>query len=207
MPHLSIFWWKSKSTDQIYIGEAAVFDYCPEGSTCVYRAPCYGFDPASRGLAGLAWRFFGGILINADSSFSKIPVRLESMLGVRLRSFVIVFASMMWGAQARAQVSTGKVFVRTATYGVMAGTLTGLASLAFYRSPGEQLRNVAMGASLGLYTGLFLGFYLIYLQPDPNAPSSSPEESDEDEEAAIERLSPIVIAAPGFLGAGFEFKF
>ncbi len=65
-----------------------------------------------------------------------------------------------------------KVFLLTSTYGVMAGTLTGLASLAFYEDPSERLRNVAMGASIGLYAGIALGAYLTYAVPDPAKPSS-----------------------------------
>jgi len=80
---------------------------------------------------------------------------------------------------AVAAPSKTKVYVLTSTYGIMAGTLTGLASLAFYNSPGDHLRNVAVGASLGLYMGVLLGTYLIYFQPDPNAPKTSPSSPSE----------------------------
>jgi hypothetical protein len=70
--------------------------------------------------------------------------------------------------------------ILTSTYGVLAGTLTGMASLAFYRNPGTKLRNVALGASLGLYTGIGLGLYLIYF--DPGARKQMQRESDEDED-------------------------
>lgn len=82
------------------------------------------------------------------------------------------------GPRAWAQTSSkmesasakSRVFLLTATYGVVAGTLTGLGSLAFYKSPGDHTRNVAMGASLGLYMGILLGAYMVYMVPDPNAP-------------------------------------
>jgi hypothetical protein len=86
--------------------------------------------------------------------------------------------------KTQAAPNTAKVFVLTSSYGVMAGSLTGLASLAFYGSPGDHLRNVAIGASLGLYMGIFLGAYLLYLQPDPNAPKKTIESSGETEEEA-----------------------
>ncbi len=71
---------------------------------------------------------------------------------------------------ARAQSgATARVFVLTSTYGVMAGSLTGLASLAFYEAPSENLRNVAMGASIGLYVGLLLGTYIVFFGPSSKA--------------------------------------
>ena len=48
------------------------------------------------------------------------------------------------------------------TYGVLAGTLVGAATLAFEDQPGDKLYKVARGASLGLYAGIFLGLYVIY---------------------------------------------
>lgn len=72
-----------------------------------------------------------------------------------------------------------RVFLTTTSYGVMAGSLTGLASLAFYKVPGDHMKNVAVGASLGLYSGILLGVYMIYLVPDPSRPRrQEPEEFD-----------------------------
>lgn len=62
--------------------------------------------------------------------------------------------------------SKSKIFVMTSTYGVLTGTLAGLASLAFYGNPGEHTRNMAMGASLGLYAGIALGLYIVYATPE-----------------------------------------
>ncbi len=58
-----------------------------------------------------------------------------------------------------------KEFVRSCTYGVLAGTLVGAATLAFTEQPGENINRVARGASLGLYTGILLGLYVVYVVP------------------------------------------
>lgn len=77
-------------------------------------------------------------------------------------------------------------FIMSCTYGVLAGTLVGAASLAFTDKPGENLKTVARGASLGLYTGIMLGLYVIYIVP-------SMEEEPEDPVARLERL-PFVVS-------------
>jgi len=59
-----------------------------------------------------------------------------------------------------------KEFIRSCTYGVLAGTLVGAATLAFTDQPGENLGRVARGASLGLYAGILLGVYVIYIVPN-----------------------------------------
>jgi hypothetical protein len=55
-----------------------------------------------------------------------------------------------------------KEFLMSCTYGVLAGTLVGAALLAFTDQPGENLSKVARGASIGLYTGIALGLYVVY---------------------------------------------
>ena len=64
-----------------------------------------------------------------------------------------------------AQADPTQEFLMSCTYGVLAGTLVGAASLAFTEQPGDNLRNVARGASLGLYLGIFLGLYVVYVVP------------------------------------------
>ena len=81
--------------------------------------------------------------------------------------------------QGGAKVTNLKPFLITSTYGVMAGTLIGFGSLAFVETPRDNLRNVAVGASLGLYTGILMGIYAVYVMPmfDPkqnNTPSDDP---------------------------------
>ena len=61
-------------------------------------------------------------------------------------------------------------FVTSCVYGTIAGTLVGVASLAFTSQPGENLRNVARGASLGLYAGILLGVYVTQMVPDGDEP-------------------------------------
>jgi hypothetical protein len=56
-------------------------------------------------------------------------------------------------------------FVMACTYGVMAGTLVGAASLAFTSKPSDNLNRVARGASIGLYAGIALGLYVVYIVP------------------------------------------
>lgn len=58
--------------------------------------------------------------------------------------------------------SMGKEFVTSCTYGVIAGTIVGAATLAFSQNPGDKLHRISRGASLGLYAGIMLGFYVTY---------------------------------------------
>jgi hypothetical protein len=74
-----------------------------------------------------------------------------------------------------------QAFMLTSTYGVIVGTLTGLASLAFYEKPSEKSRNIAIGASLGLYVGILLGAYIVYVPALGSFSSSSQKETlDQD---------------------------
>lgn len=52
------------------------------------------------------------------------------------------------------------------SYGVLAGTLVGAATLAFSDKPGDNLNKVARGASFGLYAGILLGLYVVYGVPN-----------------------------------------
>lgn len=61
--------------------------------------------------------------------------------------------------------SSSREFTASCMYGVLAGTLVGAASLAFTKRPGDNLNRVARGASLGLYTGILLGIYVVYIVP------------------------------------------
>lgn len=57
-------------------------------------------------------------------------------------------------------------FVMSCSYGVLAGTLVGAATLAFADKPGDNLNKVARGASIGLYAGILLGLYVVYGVPN-----------------------------------------
>ncbi|MBF0205711.1 MAG: hypothetical protein HQK53_02370 [Oligoflexia bacterium] len=50
-----------------------------------------------------------------------------------------------------------RVILTTAMYGTVGGALLGAASIAY----GTELRAIAIGASLGLYAGLFFGGYVV----------------------------------------------
>lgn len=65
--------------------------------------------------------------------------------------------------------------IMSCAYGVLAGTLVGAATLAFTERPGDNLRNIARGASLGLYAGILLGLYVVYVVPSDGADEGEAE--------------------------------
>ncbi len=107
----------------------------------------------------------------------------------RLRLILLMLGLCFAGsAHAEAPVDANKFamkeFVRSCTYGVLAGTLVGTATLAFTDQPGEHLNRVARGASLGLYAGILLGAYVVYIVPgqlegggEEEAPVDAPADS------------------------------
>ena len=98
------------------------------------------------------------------------------------RAFISILSATLiaGGATAFAASGTlvedtsGKEFIAACTYGVLAGTLVGAASLAFTSSPGKNLNRVARGASIGLYTGILLGAYVVYVVPGLEQPEEDP---------------------------------
>lgn len=85
------------------------------------------------------------------------------------KSFLVaalVSLSMLVGIPTRVQADPMRDFVVSASYGVIAGTLVGAATLAFSDKPGDNLNKVARGASLGLYAGILLGAYIVYGTPN-----------------------------------------
>lgn len=64
-----------------------------------------------------------------------------------------------------ARAEAGREFLLSCTYGVLAGALVGAASLAVEDDPSSKIHRVARGASLGLYTGILLGLYVVYVVP------------------------------------------
>jgi hypothetical protein len=88
-----------------------------------------------------------------------------SVLRKVLCSFIILG---LLTANQPAKADSGHEFIMSVTYGTLAGTLLGVASLAFVSKPSDKLQNVARGASLGLYAGILLGLYVIYAVPDEN---------------------------------------
>lgn len=76
-------------------------------------------------------------------------------------------------SSAIAQENSGKDFTTSVIYGTLAGTLVGVATLAFTANPGDNLNNVARGASYGMYAGILLGLYITYGiddSPEPDEP-------------------------------------
>jgi hypothetical protein len=80
----------------------------------------------------------------------------------------LAMAFLFVHSTARAD-NPSREFVMSCTYGVLAGTLVGTASLAFTKKPSDNMYRVARGASLGLYTGILLGLYVVYIVPSLEA--------------------------------------
>lgn len=97
----------------------------------------------------------GKVLVNSKGMWSLKKI---------LVSIAIVVSQLLISPSAKA--SAGKEFIMACTYGVMAGTLVGAATLAFTKNPGDNLNKVARGASLGLYGGILLGIYVVYIVPN-----------------------------------------
>lgn len=79
-----------------------------------------------------------------------------------------ILVSMLVGIiliPGKSNAGESKEFFLSCTYGVMAGTLVGAATLAFSDSPDQNLDRLAKGASLGLYAGILLGLYVVYILP------------------------------------------
>jgi hypothetical protein len=77
----------------------------------------------------------------------------------------IVMAALTLVAPQRAKADPMREFIMSCSYGVLAGTLVGAATLAFSDKPGDNLNKVARGASIGLYAGILLGLYVVYGVP------------------------------------------
>lgn len=57
------------------------------------------------------------------------------------------------------QAADLKQFMADCAYGVSFGAVAGVVSMALTDKPSEHTRNIAMGASLGLYGGIGYGIY------------------------------------------------
>lgn len=73
-----------------------------------------------------------------------------------------------------------KDLIITSSYGAFAGAVIGLATLAFVSKPGSKLKNVAVGASVGLYAGTLLGLYLGFAVGLPKPIDQDMEEYDDE---------------------------
>jgi hypothetical protein len=90
----------------------------------------------------------------------------QTKRGVSLMTKVVIVIACAFALTPRtAKAEPMREFVMSASYGVLAGTLVGVATLAFTDRPGDNLNKVARGASLGLYAGILLGAYIVYGVP------------------------------------------
>ena len=104
------------------------------------------------------------------------------ILHLRTSLLVLLLSAFVLAPQvARAEAS--REFLLSCTYGVLAGALVGAASLAVEDDPSSKVHRVARGASLGLYTGLLLGLYVVYV-----VPSQMEAEEQEDLEQYEEQI-------------------
>ncbi len=78
---------------------------------------------------------------------------------------VIILPLLIVLKSSKSLADPGREFLLSCTYGVLAGALVGAATLAVEDNPSDKLHRVARGASLGLYTGILLGLYVVYVVP------------------------------------------
>lgn len=98
----------------------------------------------------------------------------------------------------KVKADSTREFLMSCVYGTLAGTLVGAATLAFSDKPGDNLGNIARGASIGLYAGMILGAYIVYLVPaeDSNTNPETPIENEKKEELPIEESAMRTIIYP-----------
>lgn len=82
-----------------------------------------------------------------------------------LKPQLVIFLILINLMPAKANADSGREFLLSCTYGVLAGALVGAATLAVEDEPGDKIHRVARGASLGLYSGILLGMYVVYVVP------------------------------------------
>lgn len=102
---------------------------------------------------------------------SNVDMRIRSVRLEMMRTFLSTLLLVLFfglGPQQSFAADDMHEFITSCSYGVIAGSLVGVASLAFEKQPGKSLNNVARGASLGLYAGIILGIYAIYFVPGEN---------------------------------------
>jgi hypothetical protein len=120
---------------------------------------------------------------------------------------VIILSFLSYGQASKAD--SGHEFIMSVTYGTLAGTLLGVASLAFVSKPSDKLQNVARGASLGLYAGILLGLYVMYAVPDENEELNKllpPDESGGPETHYIPIVYPMISDSGKIDGAGVQMN-
>ena len=118
------------------------------------------------------------------------------------RIFISFLVGLLMGSFAHTSVASAdpaKDFIMSCTYGVLAGTLVGTATLAFSDKPGDNLNRIARGASIGLYAGIILGLYVINL-------SSAPPDDNVMREPPKLQVFPVITAEHGVEGAALNYS-
>lgn len=105
-------------------------------------------------------------------------------LQLRLVSLV-VSAFLVVSVPQTSRAEAGREFLLSCTYGILAGALVGAASLAVEDNPSDKVNRVARGASLGLYTGILLGLYVVYVVP-AQLEAEEQKQLDEEYEQSID---------------------
>ncbi|PWU15375.1 MAG: hypothetical protein C5B49_11840 [Bdellovibrio sp.] len=75
----------------------------------------------------------------------------------------------------RAEAGPMKTFLVSCAYGTGIGALLGVTALAFNDQPSKNLNFISRGASLGLYAGMGVGYYLSR-EPEPTVISILPSD-------------------------------
>lgn len=118
-------------------------------------------------------------------------------------TLIALFAISLIQFPLKARADETRDFVMSCTYGVLAGTLVGAASLSFTDKPGDKLYRIARGASLGLYAGILLGWYVTTLDDVDSA------QGDEDDLGRFQepklQVFPIV-SDQGVEGGAFKYS-
>jgi hypothetical protein len=121
-------------------------------------------------------------------------VVVTSLLVHLLVHFVLLTTPLKAAAQEGMESPNAtREFVMSCTYGVIAGALVGTATLAFTQQPGDNLRNIARGASLGLYAGILMGLYVVYVLPGQGQEEELPPGISAPAEEGVRWTPPVVI--------------
>jgi NhaP-type Na+/H+ or K+/H+ antiporter len=123
-----------------------------------------------------------------------------------IRSALILSILVATATPLKAQADDTRDFVMSCTYGVLAGTLVGAASLSFTNKPGDKLYRIARGASLGLYAGILLGWYVTSLD---DGSGGYQEEDEEDYGVILEptlQVYPLLSESGSVDGGAFKYS-
>lgn len=77
-----------------------------------------------------------------------------------MKIVVLILLLGMTSFTFEAKADKMRTFLVSSGFGTVIGAGVGLVSLAFADNPSGRINNVARGASLGLYVGMGVGFYL-----------------------------------------------